>query len=155
MRTLFRTITLAALTTVLGLSAQAQGEASEYFNKGSVYRVNMVKTEANSQDDYLLQLRRVYIPMMKAAQEAGLILSYKILTGTASNAADFDMLLLVEFKNMAAFDETPESDAKWKAMREKVLSSVGGKATQDDVQKAYEKIRTITGYKLMRERTLK
>lgn len=155
MKNLFRTLTLAAFTATIGLSAHAQGEARDHFSKGSVYQISMIQTEANSQDKYLMQLKRMYIPMMQAAKEAGMILSYKILTGGSSNASDYDVLLMIEYRNMAAFDDTPETDAKWKAVRDKVLAAVGGEATREDIQQVYTKIRTTLGQKVMRERVLK
>ena len=104
--------------------------------------------------DQLEQLSRMYMPMMKAAQEAGLIKSYKLLTGGYSNMDDFDLMLLVEIENMAALDETPEREAKWKAVREKVRASLGQDA-EDEIQATYRKIRSIQGSKLMREQILR
>ena len=101
--------------------------------------------------DYLEQLTRMYIPMMQAAQEAGLIKSFKILRGGYSNMDDFDLMLLVETENMAMMDEDPERDARWDAVREKVRASLGGEDAEDEIQATYRKIRTIQGQKLMRE----
>ena len=83
-----------------------------------------------------------------------MIKSYKLLTGGYSNMDDFDLMLLVEIENMAALDETPEREAKWKAVREKVRASLGQDA-EDEIQATYRKIRSIQGSKLMREQILR
>ena len=149
-----RILTTFSLVLLLGLPSIAQGDDKDLYRDGSVYRVTMVRTEANSMDDYLEQLSRMYMPMMKAAQEAGLIKSYKLLTGGYSNMDDFDLMLLVEIENMAALDETPEREAKWKAVREKVRASLG-QGAEDEIQATYRKIRSIQGSKLMREQILR
>ena len=38
------------------------------------------------------------------AKKQGLILSYKLLFGNATNKEDWNLLLMIEYKNMAAFD---------------------------------------------------
>lgn len=150
MKTLLRTLTTLSLAAIIGCSANAQ-EEDDLFRQGSVYRVTMIRTEANSMGDYLEQLTRMYIPMMQAAEEAGLIKSFTILRGGYSNMDDFDLMLLVEVENMAMMDEDPEREARWDAVREKVRASLGGEAAEDEIQATYRKIRTIQGQKLMRE----
>ena len=62
-----RILTTFSLVLLLGLPSIAQGDDKDLYRDGSVYRVTMVRTEANSMDDYLEQLSRMYMPMMKAA----------------------------------------------------------------------------------------
>lgn len=51
-------------------------------------------------------------------KKANLVVSYKILMGDSSNEADYNMLLMVEYKNMAAFDGLRE---KVEPIAQKVL----------------------------------
>jgi hypothetical protein len=41
---------------------------------------------------------------MEEEKKQGLIMDYKVLIGDSSNREDFNILLMVEYKNMAAFD---------------------------------------------------
>jgi hypothetical protein len=45
---------------------------------------------------------------MEAAVKDGLILPYKVLSGSASSKDDWDLLLLTEAKNWASFDNANE-----------------------------------------------
>lgn len=134
--------------------AYAQDEPDSY-NSGSVYRVTMVRTDANSQQEYLEQLARMYIPTMEAARKEGLIKSYMILTGEFSNEDDFNVMMLTEFENLAALDENPDREAKWNALRARVRDEKGGKAAMDAIRDSYHGMRTMVGTKTMRQQILK
>jgi hypothetical protein len=41
---------------------------------------------------------------MEEEKKQGLIMDYKVLIGDSSNREDFNILLMVEYKNIAAFD---------------------------------------------------
>ena len=71
--------------------------------------------------------------------------------GEAANPEDFDLIILIEFKNMAAFDGLRE---KLDAIEQKLL---GADAEKKDQQVMIDRaqIREIYGGKLMREITLK
>lgn len=153
MKHVLRTLSLALLVASTTVSF-AQEEPDSY-TAGSVYRVTMVRTEANSQQKYLEQLAQVWVPMMEAAKKEGLIKSYTILTGAFSNESDYNVMMLTEFENMAALDENPEREAKWKAVRDRVRNAKGGKAAVDAVQESYHGMRTMVGNKLMRQQLIK
>ena len=140
--------TLLVLSTI-GFSSFAQDGSP--FKDGSVYRVTMVRTDANSQDDYFKQLDQIYYPTMMQAKEQGLIKSFKLLAGDAATKEDFDVMMLVELENMAALDETPEREAKWKAIRDAMKSKVGGQEKVDGLRVAISSKRDFLGTKLMRE----
>lgn len=147
-------ILLVAFLLGIGSAAFAQDEPDS-FKTGSVYRVTMVRTDANSREEYLEQLTKMYIPTMESAKKEGLIKSYLLLTGDFSNEDDFNVMMLTEFANMAALDDTPELEAKWKAVRESVRAAKGGKAAMDAIRESYHGMRTMVGHKLMRQQILK
>src|SRR5439155_20090203 len=80
----------------------AQSDAP--YTEGPVWTITMVKTKAGMSDDYLKMLAKIYKSTSEEAKKQGLIMDYKILLGDASGAQDFDILLMQEFQNMAAFD---------------------------------------------------
>jgi len=65
----------------------------------------------------------------------------------------FNIILMIESKNMASFDPDPERDAKFDAMEEKIKESMKGK--YDETVTNYENLRQIYGTKVMREIFLK
>ena len=149
MKYLSRSLSTAVVLSTLAFSSFAQDESP--FKDGSVFRVTMVRTEANSQDDYFKQLDQIYYPTMVQAKEQGLIKSFRLLAGDAANKEDFDVILLVEMENMAALDETPEREAKWKAIREGMKTKMGGQEKVDGLRAAINTKRDFLGSKLMRE----
>lgn len=152
MKLLSHTLLIAFL---FGSTASFAQDEPDSFKDGSVYRVTMVRTDANSQQQYLEQLSKVYLPVMEAAKKEGLIKSYMVLTGAFSNAQDFDVMMLTEFENLAAMDESPEREAKWKAIRTSVRDTKGGKPAVDAIIESYHDMRTMVGNKLMRQQILK
>ncbi len=109
----------------------------------------MVKTKAGMTDDYLKALAKIYKSTNDEMKKQGLIMDYKILIGNDATPQDFDILLMVEFKNMAAFDGLRE---KADPISDKIL---GSEEMQRQGAVKRMEIREIMGDKLMREVTLK
>ena len=143
-------LTLAAIaalfTTWTGLCS-AQSDAP--YTEGPVWQLTMVKTKYGMTDDYLKGLAKTFKGSLEEAKKQNLIMDYKILIGNAANPQDYDILLMVESKDMASFDNARE---KFDPIAKKVEGSV-------DQQRATAvkrlEIREIVGDKLMREITLK
>jgi hypothetical protein len=127
----------------------ARGEAP--YTEGSVYSVAFIKTKPGMTDQYLKSLAANSKPLIAEEKAEGIVLSYKILLGESANPEDFDLIILIEFKNMAAFDGLRE---KLDAIGQKLL---GADADKKDEQVMIDRaqIREILGNKLMREITLK
>jgi hypothetical protein len=79
----------------------------------------------------------------------GIIMDYRILIGNSSNRDDFDILLMEQFENMAAFDGLRE---KTDPIARKIIG--GEEQIRQGAIKRME-IREILGSKTMREITLK
>jgi hypothetical protein len=119
------------------------------YTEGTVWAITMVKTKPGMSDDYIKGLAKTYKAAMEEEKKANVIVSYKILMGESSNEADYNMLLMIEYKNMAAFDGLRD---KMEPIAQKVLGS------EDERRQAAVKrteIREILGSKVMREITLK
>jgi hypothetical protein len=88
-------------------------------------------------------------PVYDEEKKQKIILDYKIMTGDASSPHDFNMLILVQYPNMAAFDGLRD---KMDPIVEKVMGS-------EDQRRATAvkrlDVREILGTKTMREITLK
>jgi hypothetical protein len=109
----------------------------------------MVKVKTGMTDDYAKALAKNFKVAMEEEKKQNLVLSYKILLGDASSAGDYNMLLMVEFKNMAALDGLR---AKTDPILEKII---GGEDQRRDASVKRNELREILGNKTMREITLK
>ena len=137
----------AALAVVGAVLVRAQSDAP--YTEGPVWGITMVKTKPGMSDDYLKTLAKIYKSTNDEMKKQGLIMDYKVLLGNDANPQDFDILLMVEYKNMAAFDGLRE---KADPITDKILGSED--AQRQGAIKRME-IREIMGNKLMREVTLK
>jgi hypothetical protein len=132
-----------------GPAPASTGGSTAPYIEGPVWTVTMVKTKPGMDDDYLKTLAKIYKSTSDEAKKEGLILDYKILLGDASTPQDFNILLMQEFKNMAALDNLRDKldpiDAK----------IIGNEDVQRQGAVKRMEIREIMGNKLMREITLK
>jgi hypothetical protein len=136
-----------ATTTTSSTSTMRSSMAP--YTEGPVWVVTMVKTKAGMGDDYLKSISQTVKPVMEAEKAQKLILDYKILNGDAASAQDFNILIMVEYANMAAFDGLRY---KVDPIAEKVMGSEEQRRTL--AVKRLD-IREILGVKTMREITLK
>src|ERR1041385_1576278 len=137
----------AALFTAWSGICSAQSDAP--YTEGSVWQITMVRTKPGMSDDYLKGRAKTFKGSLDEAKKQGLVMSYKILIGDAANAQDFDILLMVESKNMAAFDNAREKF-------DPIAQKVEGNADQQRATAVKRlDIRQILGDKVMREVTLK
>ncbi len=125
------------------------GQSDAPYTEGSVWQITMVKAKYGMGDEYLKGLAKTFKGTLDEAKKQNLIMDYKILLGDAATPHDFDILLMVEQKNMASFDNARE---KFDPIARKI------EGTPDQQRATATKrleIREIMGNKLMREITLK
>jgi hypothetical protein len=137
----------AVLFTAWSGICSAQSDAP--YTEGSVWQITMVKTKPGMSDDYLKGLAKTFKGTLDEAKKQGLVMDYKILIGDSASPQDFDILLMVESKNMAALDDSRE---KFDPIARKIEGN-------PDQQRATAvkrlDLREILGNKTMREVTLK
>ena len=150
-------IIAASASTVSICSAQNSASAAVTnasqstapYTEGSVWQITMVKTKPGMGDDYLKALAKIFKTTNDEAKKQGIITDYKILIGDAATQQDYDMLLMIQYPNMAALDN----------LREKTDPIASKTIGNDDLQRQLAvkrlEIREIMGDKLMREITLK
>jgi hypothetical protein len=140
-------IAVAALS--LGIASLCSAQSDAPYTEGPVWTVTMVKTKAGMGDEYLKELAKTLKGTLEEAKKQNLVLDYKVLLGDAATPQDFNILIMVESKNMAAQDNARE---KFDPIARKV---VGTTDQQQAIQVKRLDIREIKGTKLMREITLK
>ena len=138
-----------AATLVFALSPAALSGQGRPYTDGSVWDLTMVRTTEGMADDYLRSLGTTWKHMMDEAKKQGLVLSYKVISTNASGAGDWDLLLMVEYKNWAAFDGLSD---KFEPIERKIIG------TEDQTRQLMTKrleIRHIVGGKTGQELLLK
>ena len=138
----------AALLLSLSLPARSVAQGLPY-TEGSVWSIGFVKTVPGMTNDYYKNLADNWMKMNEAAKKEGLVLSYKVLYGPAANTEDWDIMLMIEYKNMAAMDGMAE---KMEALSGKLQ---GSQDTRRVGAVKRNEIREILGGKLVREIILK
>lgn len=119
------------------------------FENGTVWNFTEVKTVDGHFDDYMQWLATRWKAQEEALKKAGVILSYKVLVAMDARANEGDLILAVEYPNMAVFDR---SVADQYALQKKIF---GPLAQASKEQAARGSIRTIKADYLMREAVLK
>jgi hypothetical protein len=136
------TLILIAFTLTLSSTLNAQDKT---FTNGSVWQIGFIKVGANMNVEYLNNLKNNWKATHDEAVKQGLIVSYKILQGAAANPEDWDIMLMTEYKSMAAMEGQED---KWDAISKKVI---GGEEAMKKLNESRVSMRTIYGGKLLRE----
>ena len=150
-----RALLLAALCAPLvsapvALRAQgAQAAPARAYTEGSVWDITMIRATAGMEDDYLKSLGTTWKPILEEAKKQGLVLSYKVLSANAATADDWDILLMVEYKNWAVFDGISD---KFNAIERKI---VGTEDQSRQLMTQRLNVRRIIGSKTGQELILK
>ena len=140
-------IPLAALS--LGISSLCLAQSDAPYTEGPVWNITMVKVKPGMGDEYLKSLAKTLKLSLEEGKKQNLIVDYKILLGNAATPQDFDILVMVESKNMAALDNGRE---KFDPIARKI---VGTTEQQQAIAVKRLDIREVMGTKIMREITLK
>lgn len=144
MKKSFTTTAICSLFLLMLLNVTSYAQDRQ-FTSGTVWTVSMVKTKANMGVEYINSLKANWKAINDEAKAQGLILSYKILDGRAANPEDFDIMLMIETKDLASMEG---NEAKWEAIRKKVM---GSDDAIKNVNQARVNVREMYGSKVMRE----
>jgi len=143
-------VQIVALTALLlGIACPCVAQSDAPYTEGPVWNITMVQAKAGLGDEYLKELAKTLKVSLEEAKKQNLVVDYKILLGNAATPQDFNILIMVESKNMAAQDNARE---KFDPIARKF---VGTTDQQQAIQVKRLDIREIMGTKLMREITLK
>lgn len=135
-----------ATTTTTATPAKSGGAP---YNEGPVWTLTMIKTKTGLDDDYFRQISGTVKPIYDEEKKQKVILDYKILMGDPHNRDEANIIIMVEYANMAALDGLRD---KMEPLMEKVMGSVDQR--RDLAVKRLD-IREILGVRTMREIMLK
>ena len=129
-------------------TSTSKGGSAPYI-EGPVWTLTMIKTKTGLDDDYFRQISGTVKPIYDEEKKQKIILDYKILMGDPHSRDDANIIIMVEYPNMAALDGLRD---KMDPLIEKVMGN------QDQQRATAVKrldVREILGTRTMREITLK
>ena len=131
------------------VSTATSASSTAPYTEGTVWEITMVHVKPGMADDYIKGLAKNLKTSLEEEKKQGLIVSYKVLLGDAATPGDYNIMNMVEFKNMAALDNLRE---KTDPIAAKIIGN------EDQMRQGAMKraeLREIIGNKTMREITLK
>ena len=146
---MIKKIILISFFTLTALFAQA-GET--WIVGESVYQISTIDLEPNVDPQYLNQMKKTWGNNMEVLKAEGLIEEYHIFRSINQYDGDFDLLLMIKYKNLAILDSNPKNNKKWDEATEKARKVISRDQT-NQITGTFPKMRTILDQKLMREIT--
>jgi hypothetical protein len=134
---------------LLALAPAIPAAQDKPYSEGSVWTVSFIRVKPGMFDVYMRELLPMRKRINEEAMKQGLLLSSRVLSGSASGKDDFDVMFLDEYKNWAAFDGLA---AKYDAIMSKV---VGSDDKQVQLMTKRSEVREIIGDKVMQELVIK
>lgn len=144
LKAITRTMAAAVAAGLLAGAAHAQ-TAPRVYENGSVWRIDYIETKPGMFDEYMAYLNGQWRASNEAGMKAGDILSYKVLSVDSPRDHEPDLILMIEFKNMAVFDASQEEQDK----RTAALWGSNQKAAQSSISR--QSMRVTRGGVLVRE----
>ena len=94
----------ALVVLVLAASVVAFAQVNRPYRNGSVWNVAFIRMKPGMETAYLNYIATDWKRNQEASKKEGLILSYKVLTTEAHGGADFNIMLLTEYKDLATME---------------------------------------------------
>jgi hypothetical protein len=135
-----------ALVMTSGLAVY--GQVKRPWRNGSVWGITMVKVKYGMEEAYLGHLTGQWKSLQETAKKDKMILSYKVLRTDSHETDDWNLLLMVEYKDLASMEQ---AELKEDNLLQKV---VGDDTKQQQGYKDRLEIREIIGTRVARELVL-
>lgn len=123
----------------------------DYELADSVWQFDTIKVAPGMGEDYLEGLKETWVEANAIAKKLGHIEDYFILASALPESGDFNLVLVVKYKDMAAL--APDK-AKYQAFM-KEWTDKQDENSREKVMKDYPRMREITGQYLMNQVMMK
>ena len=106
MKSFLRAAAVAAtLSVAVGAAGAAQAQTAErVYDNGPVWVISYIETKPGMFDDYIAYLSTKWREGTEIDKRAGVVLDYKVLSVDQPRDGEADVILMIQYKNMAAFD---------------------------------------------------
>lgn len=137
-----------AMVLALCTAASAQGQAASGlpYTNGGVWDFSYIDVKPGQFDTYMTYLSGNWRRAQEAAKQRGDVLSYRVLAVDMPRAGEPDLILAVEYKNMAVFDRSPDET---QALSSQATGLTPQQATQGSIDR--EAMRSNIGGMGLRE----
>ena len=140
-----RFLTAALAASLLLLAASVYAQVKRPFRNGSVWDVQFIRMKPGMETAYLNYVATDWKRGNEALKKDGLILSYRVLTTEPHNPQDFNIMLMVEYKDLATREANQQKE---EAVYQQVI---GDDEKQRQGYRERLEIREVLGERLARE----
>jgi hypothetical protein len=141
-----RSAALAVIVLFVGLAGfTTYAQVARPYHDGSVWSIAFIRVKAGMDSAYLNYLASDWKREQEAMKAEGIILSYKVIATEAHTPAEFNLMLMTEYKNLAAMEANAE---KAEALGQKLFGN------DQKMMQGYKdrlEIREVLGDRLGRE----
>lgn len=120
--------------------------AEKVYKEGTVWEITYVRTMPGMFDKYMDNLNHLWKAQMDGAIKKGYVMSYNIVSKPPANSKDWDLMLMVQYKNMAALDGL---DDKMEAVAKEATGDTSDTMEKKTIERGA--LREIQGTVLTRE----
>jgi len=140
-----RIIVCSLLSAVVLACAVGMAKIDRPWHNGSVWDIGFIRVKPGMDEAYLKYLAGEWKQRQEALKKEGVILSYKVISTKAHTVADWNLMLLTEFKDLASMEANQDK-------AEEISEKVGGD-DQKQMQGYKDRldIREVVGSRLARE----
>jgi hypothetical protein len=131
---------LSAAACALAIACAVPASAKpwvDYVPQKGFWEYTYVKVDVNHIDDYLTQMKRIWVPGREIDKKHGLIDQYQVMTNIMGAAGDANVMLCVHYLSFAGLDPDKARDM---AIFDENTAAVTQAASAD-----FNKYRTIVG----------
>jgi hypothetical protein len=136
---------LVALVAVAGAALSVYAQASRPYHSGSVWDIAFIRMKPGMETAYLNYIANEWKREQEALKKEGLIVSYKVIGTEAHGSTDWNLMLMTEYQNLAAFEA---AEPKIDVVGQQLFGS------DDKIRQGYRErleIREVLGNRLARE----
>jgi hypothetical protein len=103
-----RIVVGSLIALVLTLSVVVFAQVNRPFRNGTVWSIGFIRMKPGMETAYLNYIAGDWKREQEALKKDGQIISYKILQTEAHGSADFNLMLLTEYKDLATYEKNLE-----------------------------------------------
>ena len=140
-----RIVTASVAGMILSLCAVVSAQVNRPYHNGSVWQISFIQIKPGMDTAYLTYLTTDWKRENEALKKDGQILSYKVITTEGHSSTDWNIMLMVEYKDLATM-EANETKADNLAQ-----TVIGNDEKQMQGYRDRLQIREVMGTRLARE----
>jgi hypothetical protein len=144
----------AAAVAAVALCVSAPVLAQEHFTEGPVWECSMYRVKEGKWDAYMKFIRSNANLQYAEAKKQGLLVDYRSFTKPLRNKDDWNYMICMQWKNMAAYDYDQSFENKWDAITAARMKTTDTEKQMEMTKQRFE-MRDFVGNIIMREVNLR